>query len=230
MHPSIPPTMVLLVEDEAFLGQIVKDSLEVRGYQVVHAPDGAQGLHLFERHQPDVVVLDVMMPHLDGFALAGRIRELSPTVPIIFLTSRSQTVDVVKGFELGGNDYLKKPFSMDELIVRVKALLNRLPARPAALEPCAVGRYTFDPRKQQLTLDGRSVSLSHRESELLHRLYQQRNQVLERSAVLRELWGDDNFFNGRSLDVFITKLRGYLREDPQVQIVNIRGLGYKMIV
>ncbi len=222
---------VLLVEDEVFLGQIVKDSLEVRGFQVQHATDGMQGLNLFTQHNPDVVVLDVMMPQLDGFTLAQKIREQNASVPIIFLTARSQTVDVVKGFELGGNDYLKKPFSMDELIVRIKALLNRKPAVPQPkTEGFAIGRYTFDYPKQKLLIGSQEQVLSYRESELLKRLYEHRNQVLERTNVLLELWGDDSFFNGRSLDVFITRLRHHLKQDPHVQIVNIRGIGYKLII
>jgi len=224
-------TTVLFVEDEIFLAQIVKDSLEVRGFQVVHATDGLAGWHLFEMQLPDVVVLDVMMPQLDGFTLAERIRAQGSDVPIIFLTARSQTVDVVKGFETGGNDYLKKPFSMDELIVRIKALLNRrIGAERTEPEQYTLGRYLFDCSKQKLSCNGYETVLSYRESELLKRLYRQRNQVLERSAVLLELWGDDSFFNGRSLDVFITKLRRYLKDDPTVQIVNIRGIGYKLIL
>lgn len=224
---------VLLIEDEVALGMIVRDSLEVRGFTVLYATDGAEGLSLFREKQPDIVVADVMMPELDGFTLAECIRQQNPDVPIMFLTARSQTADVVRGFELGGNDYLKKPFSLDELIVRINALLRRKPV-PSASPPTSVrlpiGRYQFDPPKQKLVLDGREVVLSHREAELLRRLYEQRNQVLERSAVLNELWGDDSFFNGRSLDVFITRLRRYLRDDPQVQIINIRGIGYKLIV
>jgi DNA-binding response OmpR family regulator len=174
-----------------------------------------------------------MMPQMDGFTLASRIRELNSTVPIIFLTARSQTADVVKGFELGGNDYLKKPFGMDELIVRIKALLSRKGASPLAepdLFPTAIGIYRFDYPKQKLIIHNQEVLLSHRESELLKRLYEHRNQVLARNQVLLQLWGDDNFFNGRSLDVFITRLRRHLKDDPQVQIVNIRGIGYKLIV
>ncbi|UOQ73149.1 response regulator transcription factor [Hymenobacter cellulosilyticus] len=222
---------VLLIEDEAALGLIVKDSLEVRGFRVEYAADGEEGLRLFQAGPPDIVVADVMMPKLDGFALARQIRTQNQTVPIIFLTARSQTADVVHGFELGGNDYLKKPFSMDELIVRIHALLSRQPAAaPAPVGPLPIGRYRFDYPKQKLCLDGHSADLSNREAELLKRLYDQRNQVLERTTVLRELWGDDSFFNGRSLDVFITRLRRYVKDDPQVQILNIRGIGYKLIV
>lgn len=222
---------VLLIEDEQALGMIVKDSLEVRGFSVAYASDGEEGLRMFQEKTPDIIVADIMMPNLDGFSLAERIREQNAVIPIIFLTARSQTADVVRGFELGGNDYLKKPFSMDELIVRMKALLNRPQlSRPKQPERLHIGRYEFDYQKQKLIIDGQETQLSHRENELLKRLYEQRNQVLERSTVLLELWGNDSFFNGRSLDVFITHLRRHLRNDPQVQIVNVRGIGYKLIV
>ncbi|HEX8329521.1 MAG TPA: response regulator transcription factor [Hymenobacter sp.] len=221
---------VLLIEDEPSLGLIVKDSLESRGFAVQLAADGEAGLALFRERCPDIVVADVMMPKLDGFSLAEQIRKENIAVPILFLTARSQPADVVRGFELGGNDYLKKPFSMDELIVRIKAQLSRQPAVPAPAGPLAIGRYQFDHPKQKLRLGTHEEALTNREAELLKRLYDQRNQVLERTTVLRDLWGDDSFFNGRSLDVFITRLRRCLKEDPQVQIVNIRGIGYKLIL
>jgi DNA-binding response OmpR family regulator len=228
------PTL-LLVEDELSLARIVQDSLETRGFVVHHAADGVLGWQLFQDVAPDVVVADVMLPGRDGFDLATQIRRANALVPIIFLTARSQPADVVRGFELGGNDYLKKPFSMDELVVRVRALLGRLPvtSTPApASGPLAIGRYRFDHPQQRLRLaDGSQpdTQLTHREAELLKCLLDQRNQVLTRSAVLQALWGDDSFFNGRSLDVFITRLRRYLRHDPQVQIVNVRGVGYKLL-
>ncbi|SKB77641.1 response regulator transcription factor [Dyadobacter psychrophilus] len=221
---------VLLIEDEPALGMIVKDSLSYRGFTVFYAENGVAGLAQFDEHCPDIVVADVMMPDMDGFTMAGHIRKRDPNVPIMFLTARSQTADVVKGFELGGNDYLKKPFSLDELIVRIEALLRPRNAFASTLAVFKIGNYTFDPAKQKLSFDGHETSLSHREAELLRRLYQLRNQVLEKNVVLLELWGDDTFFNGRSLDVFITRLRRYLKDDPQVQIVNIRGVGYKLII
>lgn len=222
---------ILLVEDEPSLALIVKDSLESRGFRVDFAADGEAGLAQFRQRCPDIVVADVMMPKLDGFALAAHIRRENQAVPILFLTARSQTADVVQGFELGGNDYLKKPFSMDELIVRIRALLARQPtAAPAPAGPLTIGRYQFDHPKQKLRLGPHETDLTNREAELLKRLYDQRNQVLARTVVLRELWGDDSFFNGRSLDVFITRLRRCLKDDPQVQIVNIRGIGYKLIL
>ncbi|WP_353721218.1 response regulator transcription factor [Dyadobacter sp. 676] len=221
---------VLLIEDEPALGMIVKDSLNFRGFDVLYAVNGVDGLAQFREHRPDIVVADIMMPDMDGFTMAEHIRRNDPHVPIMFLTARSQTADVVRGFELGGNDYLKKPFSLDELIVRINALLRAGVSRATADGTLKIGRYLFDPAKQKLSVDGQEVTLSHRESELLRRLYQQRNQVLGRSEVLNELWGDDSFFNGRSLDVFITKLRRHLREDPKIQIINIRGRGYKLVL
>lgn len=221
---------VLFIEDEPALGMIVKDSLAYRGFDVLYAANGIEGLEQFRQHQPDIVVADIMMPDMDGFTMAEHIRRDDPHTPIIFLTARSQTADVVRGFELGGNDYLKKPFSLDELVARINALLRVGGSRAGATGTLKIGRYIFDPAKQKLSVDDREVTLSHREAELLRRLYQQRNEVLGRSEVLNELWGDDSFFNGRSLDVFITKLRRYLREDPKIQIINIRGRGYKLVL
>ncbi|SHM48812.1 response regulator transcription factor [Chitinophaga sp. CF418] len=225
---------VLLIEDEWQLGQIVKDSLEMRGFEMLYAADGKEGLRLYQEHKPDVVVLDIMMPNMDGFTVTTEIRRQDNTTPIIFLTAKSQTTDVVKGFELGGNDYLKKPFSMDELIVRIKALLHRFKEAPEATSSAGadviqIGQYMFNYTKQTLTRNNNTEFLSHREAEILRRLSENLNQVMERKTVLLDLWGDDSFFNARSMDVFITKLRRYLKDDPRVQIVNIRGVGYKLI-
>jgi len=225
---------VLLIEDEWQLGQIVKDSLEMRGFEMLYAADGKEGLRLYQEHKPDVVVLDIMMPQMDGVEVTTEIRKQDKATPIIFLTAKSQTTDVVKGFELGGNDYLKKPFSMDELIVRIKALLQRFQeaadaGKPSSPDVIQIGQYSFNYTKQTLTRNNETAFLSHREAEILRRLSENLNQVMERKAVLLDLWGDDSFFNARSMDVFITKLRRYLKDDPRVQIVNIRGVGYKLI-
>jgi two-component system, OmpR family, response regulator VicR len=225
---------VLLIEDEWQLGQIVKDSLEMRGFEMLYAADGKEGLRLYQEHKPDVVVLDIMMPNMDGFTVTTEIRKQDKTTPIIFLTAKSQTTDVVKGFELGANDYLKKPFSMDELIVRIKALLQRFkdaagPLPASSSDAISIGQYVFNYTKQTLTRNNNTAFLSHREAEILRRLSDNLNQVMERKTVLLDLWGDDSFFNARSMDVFITKLRRYLKDDPRVQIVNIRGVGYKLI-
>ncbi len=224
---------VLLVEDEPLLARITRDSLESRGFEVRHAVDGREGLLMFAQQRPDILVLDVMMPQVDGFRMAADIRKQDKAVPIIFLTARSQVEDVIKGFEMGGNDYLRKPFSMEELIVRIRALVARVgnTGQEAEVEETVftIGRYQFDSVRQTLTYEEQQLMLSHRESELLRHLCINRNQVLERGQVLRELWGDDSVFNGRSMDVFITKIRRHLQQDATVQIVNVRGIGYKLI-
>ncbi len=223
---------LLLVEDETTLGQIVKESLEVRDFEVIYCENGVTGWNAYKTARPDVCVLDIMMPERDGFALARDIRAEDPHIPLIFLTARSQTADVVKGFEIGANDYVKKPFSMEELIVRIKALLRRQTStNPQETAPTSfeIGHYTFEPQKQMLSFQGEGKKLTHRESELLRLLCQHQNQVLERKYVLDLLWGDDSFFNGRSMDVFITKLRKYLKHDPQIEILNVRGIGYKLV-
>jgi DNA-binding response OmpR family regulator len=221
---------ILLVEDELSLALIVQDNLASRGFTVLHAADGQAGLDLFRQHHPDLLVVDVMMPVLDGFSLARQVRREHATVPIIFLTARSQPADVVHGFELGGSDYVKKPFSIEELVARINARLLPLASAPTLPAVVAIGQYEFDYPHQRLHRQGHTQALTNREAEVLQHLYRQRNQVLGRVEVLQALWGDDTFFNGRSLDVYITRLRRYLRADTEVQIVNIRGLGYKLML
>jgi len=226
-------TKILLVEDEKTLGQIVKESLETRDFEVLYVEDGLEAEKKYASYAPDLCVLDVMLPGKDGFSLAKSIRLLDPYTPIIFLTARSQTADVIQGFDLGADDYIKKPFSIEELIVRILALLRRgrmqspAPVEEAPLLP--IGNYEFDPALQTLNLSGNIRKLTHRESALLHLLFRHRHQILERKTALDKLWGDDSFFNARSMDVFITKLRKYLKEDAQVEIINVRGIGYKLV-
>lgn len=219
---------LLLAEDEPALGQIVKESLETRDFEVILCTDGAQALEEYKKETPAVLVLDVMMPKMDGFTLAKEIRSMDDTVPIIFLTAKSQTADVVEGFSIGGNDYLKKPFSIEELIARINNLLNRSLEQKKA-ESITIGEYIFDFPKQALRFRESEQNLTHREAHLLFHLCKNKNQVLGRSMILKKLWGDDDFFNGRSMDVFITKLRKKLKDDPQISIVNVRGYGYKLI-
>jgi DNA-binding response OmpR family regulator len=221
---------ILLVEDELSLALIVRDNLESRGFTVLHAADGQAGLDLFRQHQPDLLVADVMMPVLDGFSLAEQVRREHAAVPIIFLTARGQPADVVRGFELGGSDYVKKPFSIEELVARINARLLPVASPPTLPALVAIGQYEFDYPHQRLHRLGHTQALTHREAEVLQQLYLQRNQVLGRVEVLQALWGDDTFFNGRSLDVYITRLRRYFRADADVQIVNVRGIGYKLMV
>lgn len=220
---------VLLAEDEPSLGQIIKESLETRDFQVFHASNGEIAYELYKKEQPDILVLDVMMPKKDGFMLAQEIREENLTIPIIFLTAKSQTQDVLEGFNIGGNDYLKKPFSMEELIVRIKALLDRIELTKNN-EHLPLGSYTFNYTKQQLLFEEKITLLTHRESELLYHLYQRKNEILDRAFILKKLWGDNDFFNARSMDVFISKLRKKLHKDPKIQILNVRGFGYKLTI
>lgn len=222
------PVHVLLAEDEAALGMIIKESLETRDFKVSHCMNGVEAIEFFEREDPDILVLDVMMPKLDGFALAEKVRKKDKQVPIIFLTSRSRTEDVVEGFGKGGNDYLKKPFSMEELIVRINELLRRSQSRPQTKE-LTIGQFTFDPIKQQLFLKDKQIEMTHRESKLLQKLAASPNELVDRSEILKEVWGSDDFHNGRSMDVFITRLRKKLAADSEVQIVNVRGFGYKLV-
>ena len=202
---------VLLVEDEQTLAMIIKDTLEGQGFLIQTAADGEEGLRLFFDLRPDVLVADVMMPRMDGFEMVRRIRQTDRRTPVLFLTARSAVNDVVEGFELGANDYLKKPFGMQELIVRIKALMGRACTytQPAENEQTfyEIGRYQLDTRRQLLLHESLKQELSHREAEILRRLCQNRNCVVSMRDILLDLWGDDSFFNQRSLHVFITKLR-----------------------
>ncbi|WP_106791418.1 response regulator transcription factor [Aquimarina sp. Aq78] len=219
---------ILLAEDEPSLGQIIKESLETRNFKVHLAKNGEEAYNLYKSVKPKLLVLDVMMPKKDGFTLAKEIRQEDNTIPIIFLTAKSQTQDVVEGFTIGGNDYLKKPFSMEELIVRINNLLHRITLQQSA-EVISIGQYTFDFPKQLLTYKEETLQLTHREAHLLFHLIKNKNQVLDRSVILKKLWGDDDFFSGRSMDVFITKLRKKLKQDESIQIINVRGYGYKLV-
>lgn len=224
-------TKVLYVEDELFLGKIVRESLESRGYEVIMETDGAKVVDLFKRTNPDICVLDVMLPNKDGFEIADEIRLLNEEVPIIFLTAKTQTDDVVKGFSLGGNDYIRKPFSMEELIVRIQNLLRGKGEGSSKIagSQVTIGKYNFQLNRQTLG-DGKGErKLSYRESELLKLLYENRDKIIDRKEILNLLWGNDSFFNSRNLDVYITKLRGYLREDPSLEIITIKGIGYRFV-
>lgn len=225
---------VLLVEDEGTLAMIIKETLESQDFVIHTANDGMEGLRRFFDLRPDVVVADVMMPHLDGFEMVRRIRQTDRKTPVLFLTARSAIHDVVEGFELGANDYLKKPFGMQELIVHIKALVGRAFRFDEAPQPektrFEIGDYRFNAVTQQLSHAGTETELSHREAEILKRLCENRNQVVSSQSILLDLWGDDSFFNSRSLHVFITKLRHKLAKDGRIRIVNVRGIGYKLIV
>jgi DNA-binding response OmpR family regulator len=222
---------VFYVEDELFLGKIVKESLETRGYEVIMESDGAKATDLFKKSKPDICVLDVMLPNKDGFTIADEIREINEDVPIIFLTAKTQTEDVVKGFTLGGNDYIRKPFSMEELIVRIQSQMKNKGGDSQKItgDKVGIGKYNFQINRQVLSSDKENRKLSYRESELLKLLYQNRDKIIDRKDILNLLWGNDSFFNSRNLDVYITKLRSYLKGDPDLEIITIKGIGYRFV-
>ncbi len=221
-------TTILLAEDEPVLGQIIKESLETRHFNVLLCENGEIALKAYQEQQPKLLVLDIMMPKKDGFTLAKEIRKIDKITPILFLTAKSQTQDVVEGFSIGGNDYLKKPFSIEELIIRMDNLLKRSKFQKT-IDVIDIGNYTFNFTKQTLKYKNKEMQkLTHREAHLLFHLIKNKNQVLDRSLILNKLWGNDDFFSGRSMDVFITKLRKKLKKDDQIQIINVRGFGYKL--
>lgn len=219
---------LLLAEDEAALGQIIKESLETRNFDVILCENGEKAFEKYKTESPEILVLDVMMPKKDGFTLAKEIRAIDNEIPIIFLTAKSQTADVVEGFSIGGNDYLKKPFSIEELIVRIHNLVDRTKTQKT-IEIITLGNFIFDFPKQLLQFKNEvSTQLTHREAHLLFHLIKNKNKVLDRSLILKKLWGTDDFFTTRSMDVFITKLRKKLKKDERIQIINVRGFGYKL--
>lgn len=222
---------VLYVEDELSLGKIVKESLQRRGFEVIMESDGDNVLSLFKQVNPAVCILDVMLPNKDGFEVAAEIRAINPEVPILFLTAKTQTADLVKGFSLGGNDYIRKPFSMEELIVRIENVLRKTPkvAAPPA-DHIKIGKFLFYTRRQVLSSGGEEKKLSYRESELLRLLYEKRDGIIDRKSILDLLWGHDSFFNSRNLDVYITRLRICLKEDENLQILTIKGVGYRFVL
>ena len=230
-------TKIFYVEDELFLGKIVRESLESRGFDVVMESDGAKATDVFKKMhsipgiKPNICVLDIMLPNKDGFTIADEIRELDEEVPIIFLTAKTQTEDVVKGSSLGGNDYIRKPFSMEELTVRV---LNALrikteDSKKITGDSFTIGKYSFQVNRQVLTNGKEDRKLSYRESELLKLLYENRDKIIGRSDILNLLWGNDSFFNSRNLDVYVTKLRSYLKDDSSLEIITIKGIGYRFV-
>ncbi|MEP7163159.1 MAG: response regulator transcription factor [Ferruginibacter sp.] len=223
---------ILYAEDEVFLGKIVKESLESRGYQVIMEADGNKVLSHFTQQQPQVCVLDIMLPNKDGFSIAEEIRNINKEVPIIFLTAKTQVEDLVKGFKTGGNDYIRKPFSMEELIVRIENVLKQKSEGNYADSNTTVkiGTYSFHSNHQVLKHDDDEKKLSFRETELLKILYLNRDKIIDRRDILNLLWGNDNFFNSRNLDVYITKLRSYLKKDSKLQIITIKGIGYRFVV
>lgn len=224
-------TKLLYIEDEPFLGRIVKETLESQGYEILMLPDGKNAVETWKSFLPDVGILDVMLPHKNGYEIAQEIREIYPETPIIFLTAKTQTPDVLKGFEVGGNDYLKKPFSMEELIVRVENLLKLTKNKSTdAPKNLTIGDYELDVIRYELQHPQQVQKLSHREMELLQIFAEHTNQTVSRQKILLQIWNDDSFFNSRNLDVYVARLRQYLKRDQKIKIQTIRGVGYKILV
>ena len=223
-------TKILYVEDEIFLAKIVTESLESRNFEVKWIEDGGDAVVAFQSFKPNICVLDVMLPNKDGFSIGSDIRSIDRNMPIIFLTAKNQVKDVLSGFSSGGNDYLKKPFSMEELIARIDNLLSLTSTTLASSNGTFLfGAFEFDPVRMVLKTDETTQKLSHRETELLKLLVQGRNQIVDRRDILKELWGDDSFFNSRNLDVYITRLRKYLKLDPGIKIMTLKGVGYQFV-
>jgi DNA-binding response OmpR family regulator len=221
---------ILYVEDEIFLAKIVTETLQKQDYEIVWESDGGKAVEKFTAEKPDVCILDIMLPNKDGFAIADEIREKDAQVPIIFLSAKSAAGDVVTGFKLGADDYMRKPFSIEELIVRIEHVLKHKPAAEALAEEVTIGQYVFNIKRQTLNHPSENRKLSYRESELLKLLYENRSTIVERSEILTLLWGSDSFFNSRNLDVYITKLRNYLKADPSIEIITIKGIGYRFVM
>ncbi|MEY4128018.1 MAG: hypothetical protein RL737_2207 [Bacteroidota bacterium] len=221
---------ILLAEDDINLGFVIADQLRAEGYHVSLTTDGVEALKRFNEQPYHLCIFDVMMPKKDGFTLARDIRQINSDVPILFLTAKSMTEDKIEGFNAGGDDYLTKPFSVEELNLRIKSLLKRVNIRTEIPEEKVfnVSTFIFDTENLTLTLNGNVQSLTKKEAQILKILYKFKNQVLPREVILNTVWGQDDYFVGRSLDVFITKLRKYLKEDDRIQILNIHGVGFKL--
>lgn len=224
-------TRILLCEDDENLGMLLREYLQAKGFAADLYPDGDQGYKAFIKGKYDLCVLDVMMPEKDGFQVAQEIRNVNSEVPIIFLSARALKEDIFSGFKIGADDYITKPFSMEELVFRIEAILRRVRGkRDKDITMYRLGKFTFDTQKQTLMIGDKSTKLTTKESELLTLLCNHANEILERNYALKTIWIDDNYFNARSMDVYITKLRKHLREDPSIEIINIHGKGYKLIV
>jgi DNA-binding response OmpR family regulator len=230
MDPIKP--QILLCEDDTNLGMVLKNYLELNDYSVTLERDGKLGLAAFQREKFDLCLLDVMMPNMDGFTLAEEIRDVNPDVPLFFLSAKTMKDDIIQGYKLGADDYITKPFDSEVLLHKIKAILKRNEElhREEVNAEFDLGRYHFNPRLRELTIDGKTQTLSPKENELLKMLSEYKNDLLSREIALKKIWGSDTYFNGRSMDVYIAKLRKYLKEDSAIEIVNIHGNGFRLVV
>ena len=222
---------IMLCEDDENLGMLLREYLQAKGFSAELFPDGEAGYRAFTKQKYDICILDVMMPKKDGFTLAHEIRQSNADVPIIFLTAKQLKEDILEGFKIGADDYITKPFSMEELVFRVEAILRRVRGKKNKESSIyKVGNFTFDTQKQLLSIGEKQTKLTTKENELLALLCSHANEILQRDFALKTIWIDDNYFNARSMDVYITKLRKHLKDDPQIEIINIHGKGYKLII
>lgn len=222
---------VLLCEDDANLGMVLKNYLELSDYDVILERDGRLGLAAFQREKFDICLLDVMMPHVDGFTLAEEIRDVDPDIPLFFLSAKTMKEDIIQGYKLGADDYITKPFDSEVLLMKIKAILKRNEEESKVNDHIEynLGKYHFNPRLRELIFEGTTQTLSPKENELLKMLAENKNDLLPRERALKKIWGSDTYFNGRSMDVYIAKLRKYLKEDEQIEIVNIHGNGFRLV-
>ena len=222
---------ILLCEDDTNLGMVLKNYLELNDYDVTLERDGRLGLAAFQREKYDICLLDVMMPNMDGFTVAEEIRDINPDVPLFFLSAKTMKDDIIQGYKLGADDYITKPFDSEVLLHKIKAILKRNEEihREEVNAEFDLGKYHFNPRLRELTVNGKVQTLSPKENELLKMLAEYKNDLLPREAALKRIWGSDTYFNGRSMDVYIAKLRKYLKEDSKLEIVNIHGNGFRLV-
>jgi len=228
---EVAKPQILLCEDDTNLGMVLKNYLELNDYEVILERDGRLGLAAFQREKFDICLLDVMMPNMDGFALAEEIRDINPDVPLFFLSAKTMKDDIIQGYKLGADDYITKPFDSEVLLLKIKAILKRNEEmhREEVNAEFDMGKYHFNPRLRELTFDGKVQVLSPKENELLKMLCEYKNDLLSREIALKKIWGSDTYFNGRSMDVYIAKLRKYLKEDNTIEIVNIHGNGFRLV-
>ncbi|MDE3125043.1 MAG: response regulator transcription factor [Bacteroidota bacterium] len=222
---------ILLCEDDTNLGMVLKNYLELNDYDVVLERDGRLGLAAFQREKFDICLLDVMMPNVDGFALAEEIRDVDPDIPLFFLSAKTMKEDVVQGYRLGADDYITKPFDSEVLLLKIKAILKRNEEENRISDNIEfdLGSYHFNPKLRELSHNGQTHTLSPKENELLKMLAEHKNDLLPRERALKKIWGSDTYFNGRSMDVYIAKLRKYLKDDTNIEIVNIHGNGFRLV-
>ncbi len=223
---------ILLCEDDTNLGMVLKNYLELNDYDVTLERDGRLGLAAFQREKFDICLLDVMMPNMDGFTLAEEIRDINPDVPLFFLSAKTMKDDIIQGYKLGADDYITKPFDSEVLLLKIKAILKRNEEihRDGVNVEYDLGKYHFNPRLRELSVEDKINTLSPKENELLKMLCEYKNDLLSRDIALKKIWGSDTYFNGRSMDVYIAKLRKYLKDDPSIEIVNIHGNGFRLVV